>query len=115
MPELILGPLLRSVTEDEAVFWVEVDEPCEVEVLGTSEPTFSVCGHHYGLVIVGGLQPATWHEYEIALDGRRVWPEPDSKFPPSAFRTYPKEERLEVVFGSCRVAAPPPLVLILPQ
>ena len=50
MPSLILGPLLRHVGENEAVFWVETDEPCEVEVLGTSERTFRVCGHHYALV-----------------------------------------------------------------
>jgi hypothetical protein len=41
-----------------------------------------------------------------------VWPVDDG-FPASAFRTYPKEGALEVVFGSCRVAAPhvPPFSL----
>ncbi len=34
MPELLLGPLLRYVGDECAVFWVETDEPCEVEVLG---------------------------------------------------------------------------------
>jgi PhoD-like phosphatase len=105
MPELVLGPLLRYVGETEAVIWVETDGPCEVEVLGSRDRTFCVCDHHYALVCCGGLEPGTWHEYEVKLDGETVWPVGDG-FPPSAFRTYPKEGALEVVFGSCRVAAP---------
>ena len=38
MAKLVLGPLLRYVGETEAVVWVETDEPCEVEILGHSEP-----------------------------------------------------------------------------
>jgi hypothetical protein len=112
MPELILGPLLRYVAETEAVVWVQTDAPCEVEVLGARDRTFCVCGHHYALVCCGGLEPGTWHEYEVHLDGERVWPTDDG-FPASAFRTYPKDGPLEVVFGSCRVAAPhvPPFSL----
>jgi PhoD-like phosphatase len=112
MPELVLGPLLRYVAETEAVVWVQTDAACEVEVLGSRERTFCVCGHHYALVCCGDLEPGTWHEYEVHLDGERVWPVDDS-FPASAFRTYPKEGALEVVFGSCRVAAPhvPPFSL----
>jgi len=105
VPDLVLGPLLRYVGENEAVIWVETDVPCEVEVLGTREQTFRVAGHHYALVCCGDLRPGSWHEYEVRLDGERVWPIDDG-FPPSAFHTYPKEEPLEVVFGSCRVAAP---------
>ena len=105
MPSLILGPLLRFVSEDEAVFWMETDEPCEVEVLGTSERTFRVCGHHYALVIAGGLEPGSWHEYEVKLDGEVVWPKPGDDRPRSAFKTYPKERPLQMLFGSCRVAA----------
>jgi hypothetical protein len=113
MPALVLGPLLRYVGETDAVIWVETDSPCEVEVLGTRERTFSVCGHHYALVCAGDLEPGAWHEYEVLLDGERVWPEADAGFPPSAFRTYPKEGPLHVVFGSCRVSAPhePPFSL----
>jgi PhoD-like phosphatase len=106
MPSLILGPLLRFVSEDEAVFWMETDESCEVEVLGASERTFRVCGHHYALVIAGGLEPGSWHEYEVKLDGETVWPEPGDDRPRSAFKTYPKERPLQMLFGSCRVAAP---------
>jgi len=105
MPDLVLGPLLRYVGETEAVVWVETDRPCEVEVLGTRDRTFSVCGHHYALVSCRDLEPGSWHEYEVRLDGERVWPRDDG-FPPSSFHTYPKDGPLEVVFGSCRVAAP---------
>jgi hypothetical protein len=105
MPDLVLGPLLRYVGETVAVIWVETDRPCEVEVLGTREPTFCVCGHHYALVCCGDLDAGSWHEYEVHLDGERVWPQDDG-FPPSSFHTYPKDGPLEVVFGSCRVAAP---------
>ena len=112
MPSLVLGPLLRYVGETDAVIWVETDSPCEVEVLGTRERTFCVCDHHYALVCCGDLQPGSWHEYEVRLDGERVWPQDDG-FPTSQFRTYPKEEALKLVFGSCRVAAPhePPYTL----
>jgi PhoD-like phosphatase len=112
MPSLVLGPLLRYVGETEAVIWVETDSACEVEVLGARERTFCVCDHHYALVCCGGLESGAWHEYEVLLDGERVWPRADG-FPPSAFRTYPKDTPLKVVFGSCRVAAPhePPFTL----
>jgi hypothetical protein len=105
MPSLVLGPLLRYVGETEAVLWVETDSPCEVEILGTHERTFCVCDHHYALVCCGELEPGSWHEYEVKLDGERVWPQDDG-FPASAFHTYPKEEPLQIAFGSCRVAAP---------
>jgi hypothetical protein len=105
MPSLVLGPLLRYVGETEAVLWVETDSACEVEILGTRERTFCVCDHHYALVCCGGLDRGSWHEYEVRLDGERVWPQEDG-FPPSAFQTYPKDEPLQLVFGSCRVAAP---------
>ena len=112
MPSLVLGPLLRYVGETEAVLWVETDSECEVEILGSRERTFCVCDHHYALVCCGDLEPGTWHEYEVLLDGERVWPQDDG-FPASAFRTYPKETPLKIVFGSCRVAAPhePPYTL----
>jgi hypothetical protein len=112
MPSLVLGPLLRYVGETEAVLWVETDSDCEVEILGTRERTFCVCDHHYALVCCGDLEPGSWHEYEVKLDGERVWPQDDG-FPPSTFHTYPKEEPLQIAFGSCRVAAPhePPFTL----
>jgi hypothetical protein len=112
MPSLVLGPLLRYVGETEAIVWVETDSSCEVEVLGSRERTFCVCGHHYALVCCGGLESGAWHEYEVMLDGERVWPRADG-WPPSTFRTYPKDTPLRIMFGSCRVEAPhdPPYTL----
>ena len=112
MPSLVLGPLLRYVGETEAVLWVETDAACEVEILGTRERTFCVCDHHYALVCCGDLERGSWHEYDVKLDGERVWPQDDG-FPASAFHTYPKETPLQIAFGSCRVAAPhePPFSL----
>src|SRR5215207_6314914 len=106
MARLLLGPLLRYVGETEAVVWVETDDPCEVEVLGRREPTFCVAGHHYALVIVDGLEPGSIREYEVALDGERRWPEPDSGFPPSVIRTLGGDGPLRLCFGSCRVSLP---------
>jgi PhoD-like phosphatase len=114
MPSLVLGPMLRYVGETEAVLWVETDSPCEVEILGSRERTFCVCDHHYALICCGELERGSWHEYEVQLDGERVWPQDDG-FPASTFHTYPKEEPLQIAFGSCRVAAPHEAPYSLPK
>jgi hypothetical protein len=113
MTELVVGPLLRYVAETEATVFVETDAACEVEILGRREPTFRVEGHHYALVRLEGLEPGSAYEYEVALDGDRRWPEPDSELPPSTIRTLGGEGPLDVRFGSCRVAVPhePPYTL----
>src|SRR4051794_41950273 len=111
MAQLVLGPLLRYVSDTEAVIWVETDEPCQVEVLGHSDETFCVAGHHFGLVIVEGLEPGSSTEYEVALGGERRWPEPGSDFPPSAIRTLGGDGGLRGAVGSLPgVASPPPPV-----
>jgi hypothetical protein len=112
MPGLVLGPLLRYVDATEATVWVETDGPCEVEILGSTAPTFHVSGHHYALVHVTGLEENAEHPYEVRLDGECRWPEEDSEFPPSRIRTTGHKGRLKVSFGSCRVALPhePPYV-----
>jgi PhoD-like phosphatase len=111
--ELLVGPLLRFVSETEATIWVEVDSPCEVNVIGASALTFHVEGHHYALVVVDGLEPGTTYEYDVALDGRRVWPEDGGDWPAPSLRTLSHSEDVTVVFGSCRVAVPhePPYTL----
>jgi hypothetical protein len=106
MPDLVLGPLLRYVSETEATVWVETSEPCEVEVLGHREPTFGVAGHHYALVRIEGLEPGGFYEYGVALDGERRWPPPDRDLPPSAIRTFVPGKPVDLCFGSCRVALP---------
>jgi len=106
MPDLVLGPLLRYVSETEATIWVETDEACEVEVLGRRERTFGVAGHHYALVRIEGLDPGGFYEYEVALDGKRRWPLSDRELPPSAIRTFSPGQPVDICFGSCRVAVP---------
>ena len=106
MADLVLGPLLRYVGETEATIWVETDGPCEVEVRGHREPTFTVEEHFYALVQIEDLEPGSFNEYEVKLDGERRWPLPGSNLPPSAIRTLGRDRPLDVCFGSCRVALP---------
>jgi hypothetical protein len=103
-PALVLGPLLRYVSETEATIWVETDRECQVEILGRGAPTFEVAGHHYGLVVIEGLAPGSEHEYQVALDGTVRWPLPDGGFPPSVLRTLGQDRAARLAFGSCRVA-----------
>jgi hypothetical protein len=106
MAKLLLGPMVRYVSDTEATVWAETDAPCEVEVLGRTQRTFSVDGHHYALVCIEGLEPGSRNEYEVALDGEHAWPEPDSEFPPSVISTLEPDGKTDLVFASCRVALP---------
>lgn len=91
MPQLLLGPLLRYVSRDAATIWVETDRPCTVGILDVTTPTFSVWGHHYALVIVRGLAPASAIAYTLTLDVEQRWPLLDSPYPPSVTqRRVPK-------------------------
>ena len=102
MPRLLIGPLLRHVGRTDATVWVETDAPCEIEVLGTREHTWTVAGHHYALVVVTDLEAGSTTAYEVRLDGERVWPPPDSERPPSVIRTLGDDRPLRIAFGSCR-------------
>jgi hypothetical protein len=106
-PFLVLGPLLRYVSETAATIWVETDRACQVEILDHRVRTFEVAGHHYGLAVVSGLPPGSEREYQVALDGTVRWPEPGSEFPPSVLRTLDPARPLRLVFGSCRIAELP--------
>ena len=109
-PRLILGPLLRHVGASDATVWVETEAPGEVEVLVGGSPhrsrTFSVEGHHYALVVITDLEPGSSHEYSVKLDGDEVWPEPGYEFPAPVIRTIAPDDKLTLVFGSCRVSLP---------
>src|SRR4029079_10673297 len=73
MAELLLGPVLRHVGERDATIWVETSGSCEVEVqagaVAASTRTFGVAGHHYAIVVLTGLEPASSTPYEVLLDG----------------------------------------------
>jgi hypothetical protein len=113
MPRLLLGPLLRHIGTSDATIWVETDEPCEVEVLGSRERTFHVAGHHYAVVAVEGLEPGRAYDYEVRLSGEPAWPPSGSRLPRSSIRTLDPEAPVRLLFGSCRVAHPhrPPYTL----
>jgi hypothetical protein len=107
VPALVLGPVLRHVDDCSATVWVETDGPCTVAVLGAAERTWCVAGHHYALVCVSGLAAGSSTPYEVRLDGRQVWPEPGSVYPPSRIRTIDPARPVRLAFGSCRYASPP--------
>ncbi|MCW2603099.1 MAG: hypothetical protein JWN61_1234, partial [Pseudonocardiales bacterium] len=81
MPDLVLGPLLRYADDTTACVWVETSAPAEVTVHGRSSRTFEVEGHHFGYVVVEDLEPGMDEPYEVRLNDRVVWPEPDDPRP----------------------------------
>ncbi|GIJ33899.1 alkaline phosphatase D family protein [Micromonospora sediminimaris] len=108
--ELLIGPLLRRVVGTRATVWVETTTPTVVTVrtargaTGTA-PTFSAYDHHYALVVVDGLTPDSTTAYEVLIDDEVVWPQPESRFPPSVIRTRATDDRdqpVRLLFGSCR-------------
>jgi hypothetical protein len=104
MTQLLIGPLLRHIGPTDATIWVETDEPGEVEVLGVRERTWTVAGHHYALVTVGGLEPGSSNPYDVRLDDEVAWPPKDSGRPRSRIRTVAPERPVRLAFGSCRYA-----------
>ena len=108
--ELVLGPLLRYAGTESATFWVETSAPCRVEILGHDTSTFTVEGHHYTLLLVDDLTPASVTPYDVRLDGELVWP-PDDGRPQPVVHARDNEPRTRLVFGSCRVGDPQPTKL----
>jgi phosphodiesterase/alkaline phosphatase D-like protein len=106
MASLVLGPMLRHVDATSATVWVETSDPCEVTVLTGSQRTFRVGDRHYALVAVDGLEPGTSTDYEVRLDGEKVWPPTDTSFPPPRIRTIRPDGPVRLAFGSCRYASP---------
>ena len=106
MADLILGPLLRYVSDTEATIWVETDAPCDVVVLDRTASTFEIAGHHYALVLLEDLPCDTALPYDVALDGERRWPLPGDRYPACLIRTHARDESLALAFGSCRVSVP---------
>lgn len=107
--------MLRRVDERSATIWVETERAGVISVLGRDAATFCVRGRHYALVVVDGLEPGSTTEYDVLLDGERVWPEPGSDLPASVIRTSSPTADVRLLVGSCRAAAPhePPYTLEL--
>jgi phosphodiesterase/alkaline phosphatase D-like protein len=106
MVSLVLGPMLRHVDATSATVWVETSDPCEVGVLSGAQRTFRVGDRHYALVTIEGLRPGTSTDYEVRLDGQKVWPPAESSYPPPRIRTPRPGGAVRLAFGSCRYASP---------
>jgi len=111
MAGLVLGPLLRYVDETAASVWVQTEAPGTVGLHagdgGTVRArTFTVHGHHYALLVLDGLELGGSYPYTIDVDGEQVWPPAGHDYPPSRIRTIDPEQRLRLVFGSCRSSVP---------
>ena len=110
---LVLGPLLRYAGESSATVWVQTRDASTVTVSAFgrqwSAPTFGAHGHHYALVVVDGLEPGSSSDYEVAVDGELVWPEPEPRFPglpPSRIHALVHTRPTRMAFGSCRTSVP---------
>ncbi|MGI8803619.1 MAG: alkaline phosphatase D family protein [Solirubrobacteraceae bacterium] len=113
MANLVIGPMLRFVSDRAATIWLEADDQCRVEVLGHRTDTFRVNGRHYAILAVDGLAPNSSTAYAVLLDGVRRWPEEADEWPAPRIRTLPTAGPLHLIFGSCRVSRPhrPPYTL----
>ena len=100
--------MLRFVDETSASIWVETRADCRVTVSAEGRSwharTFAVHGHHYALVEVDGLEPGTTRPYDVQIDGRRVWPEAESEYPPPVIATRTPGRPVRIAFGSCRTS-----------
>ena len=107
---LVLGPMLRYADETTASVWVETAARAEVTVESGartwSARTFAVEGHHYALVLVDGLEPASTQDYVLRVDGQVVWPAPDSPYPAPRIRTIDRTRPTRLGYGSCRTSVP---------
>lgn len=107
---LLLGPLVRYVDQTNASVWVKTRDRSHVTVHLAGQkwtaPTFMVHGHHFALVELDGLEPGSINDYTVDIDGVQVWPQADSRFPPSRIATMEPGHKLRMAFGSCRKSAP---------
>lgn len=106
--KLILGPLLRGVSDGRAVLWLQTDSPARVTIRAgdqvTEAETFIAHGVNLCLPVLDDLSPGRT-EYAVELDGEPVWPLPGS--PPSAI-TIRTDGDATIAFGSCRDDLPHP-------
>jgi hypothetical protein len=102
--------MMRYVDESSASVWVETRTAARISIRAGGREwaarTFAVHGHHYALVEVDGLEPATVTSYSLDVNGTQVWPDPASGFPPSRIATLKPGKPLRMAYGSCRTSVP---------
>jgi len=107
---LILGPVLRRVTERAATVWVQTGRPGTVRVTAgdtvASADTFTVHGLHFALVVIASPAPGSAVPYRVSVDEVPVWPPEPYDYPAPVIRTPAGGDRVRIVFGSCREATP---------
>jgi len=113
---LIHGPMLGSVTDHGARFWVRTVAalPVTVRVFKPGESSVPVATgkaqvqkktDYTAIVEVTGLQPATRYTYEVLVDGRLAAAGPDLEF--HTFPAQGKPGRFRVAFGGGAGYTPP--------
>jgi len=97
---LVHGPMIGSVTDSAASFWVRTAKAAEVRVVigdRQSQPVKTGAESDYTATVqVDGLSPASEYAYQLQIDGQGV----DVGEP--QFRTYPRPgsaAKFSVVFG----------------
>lgn len=108
---LLLGPILRYTDETTAAVWVETAENAVVTLRMDEREwtasTFAAHGHHYALVEVDGLEPASCASYEVCIGDERVWPYAGTPQHLESFIvTRDPQKPLIMAWGSCRTSVP---------
>ena len=75
-------------------------------MLGHRTRTFTVEGHHYALVLVDDLEPASVTPYEVRLDGDPCWPPDDGR--PRPGRPHPRRASGRCGWSSAPAASAAP-------
>ncbi|WP_419194903.1 alkaline phosphatase D family protein [Novipirellula herctigrandis] len=101
---LLHGPMLGSITDTSAKFWVRTADELNVDVVvqtvsetkefkGTGQT--SKASDFTTTISVSGLSPDTQYQYEVLIDGQNVCPS-------AKFRTFPQQGnpcRVKIAFG----------------
>lgn len=100
LPKLLHGPMVGTVTDTSASFWVRTAAPAQVQVLVGDHQSNQVATTNESdltaVVTVNGLNPATRYDYYVTVDGERAEAENTN------FMTFPVAHRpasFSVVFG----------------
>ncbi len=98
--KLLHGPMVGSVTDSSASFWIRTARASEVQVIvrdRTSDKVETSADSDYtARAVVTGLAPATQYDYDVRIDGTAV-PVENSRF--TTFPTAGRPAEFSVAFG----------------